>query len=507
MRLHSELSREVICLEKMADRPLGIENMSVSSDATASQHNLKDNGREENDLRGNQSNPKVDAPKKKTTFKITSVTKSSQRGGSGDLTQDNDLDSQDDLDETVDSHTEDLSSEIYDTNSKATDTDNQDPLLTPEEVIKEKPARFKVVKVETKEPFKRGRWFCYDYLDAPEKSENKQEEIHVNSGNSSAANSVHYVHGVDDPSKNPLLAGATGTMPSQPQSTAAPDGSTPTKTQGEAFQPIQPASSSQPGLTSVSQVNSSFSNHVAQSLAPLPYAALAGVPGQSMGQSVPAASSQSLRSGGSVPNLPAMPHGQTQTSQSLSGNIPYPSGQSQQLPTPQGSMIPANVHSQPASVPGSVATSQQTPSGAMQTGEYVNSAGQGHVSGGQVQQVAPPQQQPQAMYDMASQQAGYNLNTGAVSSASTMGGNIPNILPPQQNHLPVSVASQSLDGHGSDVDLQSSLSGSALNNLVPLRSERGEDTSPSLGAGLAPLEIAVGGITHPPTDDDITEEA
>ena len=143
----------------------------------------------------------------------------------------------------------------------------------------------------------------------------------------------------------------------------------------------------------------------------------------------------------------------------------------------------------------------------MQTGEYVNSAGQGHVSGGQVQQVAPPQQQPQAMYDMASQQAGYNLNTGVVSSASTMGGNIPNILPPQQNHLPVSVASQSLDGHGSDVDLQSSLSGSALNNLVPLRSERGEDTSPSLGAGLAPLEIAVGGITHPPTDDDITEEA
>lgn len=493
----------------MADRPLGIENMSVSSDPTGSQHNLKDNGRDENDPRGNQSNPKVDAPKKKTTFKITSVTKSSQRGGSGDLTQDNDLDSQDDLDETVDSHTEDLSSEIYDTNSKATDTDNQDPLLTPEEVIKEKPARFKVVKVETKEPFKRGRWVCYDYLDAPEKSENKQEEIHVNSGNSSAANSVHYVHGVDDPSKNPLFAGATGTMamPSLPQSTAAPDVSTPTKTQGEAFQPIQPAPSSQPGLTSVSQVNSSFSNHVAQSSAPVPYPVQAGVPGQSMGQSVPAASSQSLRSGGSVPNLPAMPHGQTQTSQSLSGNIPYPSGQSQQLPTPQVSMIPANVHSQPASVPGSVATSQQTPSGAMQTGEYVNSAGQAQISSGQGQPVAPPQQQQQAMYDMSSQQPGYNLSTGVGSSASTMGGNIPNILPPQPNHVPASVSSQPLDGYGSDLDVQLSLSGSTHNNLVPLRSERGEETTLSLGAGLAPLEIAVGGITHPPTADDITEEA
>lgn len=478
----------------MADRPLGIENMAVSSDSTSSQHNLKDNGRDENDLRGNQSNPKVDAPKKKTTFKITSVTKSSQRGGSGDLTQDNDLDSQDDLDETVDSHTEDLSSEIYDTNSKATDTDNQDPLLTPEEVIKEKPARFKVVKVETKEPFKRGRWVCYDYLDAPEKPESKQEEIHVNSGNSSAANSVHYVHGVDDPSKNPLLAGATGTMPSQsqPQPTAVPDGSTPIKTQGEAFQPIQPAPSSQPGLTSVSQVNSSFSNHVAQSQssAPLPYTVQAGVPGQSIGQSMPAASSLSVRSGGSVPNLPATPHGQTQTSQSLSGNIPYPSGQSNQLPTPQSSMIPANVHSQPASVPGSVAAPKQTPSGAMQTGEYVNSASQGQVSGGQVQ-TPPQQQQQQAMYDMSSQQPGY-LNTG-----------------PQQNHLPTSHSgsSQPLDGYGSDIDVQLSLSGSTLNNLAPLRLERGEETPSTLGAGLVPLEIAVGGITHPATDDDITEEA
>ncbi|KAK7091064.1 hypothetical protein V1264_010780 [Littorina saxatilis] len=475
----------------MADRPVGIENMAVSSDLSAchSQQNLKDSGKEEVEPKGGQNNPKSDAPKKKTTFKITSITKSSQRGGSGDLTQDNDLDSQDDLDETVDSHTEDLSSEIYDTNSKATDIDSQDPLLTPEEVlIKEKPARFKVVKVETKEPFKRGRWICYDYLDVPDKTEAKQDEININSGSSSAANSVHYVHGVDDPSKNPLIAGATGTIPSQPHTSNVADGSNSTNALGEVFQPIQPAPSSQYGVTPVNQTNASFSNHVAQ-----PSGAYNATPGQSGTLSLPVMpgpSNSSLKGLSSAPNLPHPQPGQAMPGQNV--GVSVAGGQGHQQPPPQGSTIPANLHSQQAA--GS-SNAQQTTSGAMQTGEYVNSSGQGQAMAGAGQQVSGGQQQ-QGMYDMSSQQPGYNLNAVAVGNVS---GN-PQV--PQQNNLPTPSSSQPPEGYSSDVEAK--LSTSTITN----HNRRDQaNITPTMGAGLAPLEIAVGGITNHPGDDDMTEEA
>ncbi|XP_046580594.1 TSC22 domain family protein 1-like isoform X1 [Haliotis rubra] len=178
-------------------------------------------------------------PKKKSTFKITSVTKPT-RGGSGELQNDadGDMDSMDDLDE---SHTEDFSSEILDS-SKATDIE-QDAVLTPEEIFKPADAqsRFRVVKIETKEPFRRGRWLCHDFLDtqpAPEKSEVKHaDEIHVHSGTNSANSSMHYVHGVDDPSRNPLAAGALGTVQHLSDARSASFSPNP----GETFKPIHPA--------------------------------------------------------------------------------------------------------------------------------------------------------------------------------------------------------------------------------------------------------------------------
>ena len=66
-----------------------------------------------------------------------------------------------------------------------------------------KESRFKVVKIESKEPFKRGRWSCHDYLDPPtvEKSDSKPPDLHetIGSGNSSNASSVHFVPGSEDP--------------------------------------------------------------------------------------------------------------------------------------------------------------------------------------------------------------------------------------------------------------------------------------------------------------------
>ncbi|KAL8623953.1 hypothetical protein ACOMHN_047173 [Nucella lapillus] len=428
-----------------------------SSDLNA-YHNNHQNEREEHDSRLMQT-PKVDVPKKKTTFKITSVTKSSRRpdrGGSGDLLSqsENDLDSMDDQDET--SHTEDLSSEIFDTSSRMTDADSQDhSLLTPEEIVKEqepkeKP-RFRVVKVETKEPFKRGRWMCCDYLDAPD---HKMDEISIKPGNhSTATSSVHYVHGADDPSKNPLLAGASGTVFSHQNPAAAQDKPSVGHTLGETFQPIQPAHSS----------HTQFSG---QSSA---YAAQPGVPKQPMGQSLP------VSNRGTVPVLPPMQQGETQTSQSLSGNIPYPTpdGQSQQLPIPQSSMFPSNGHSQ--SVPMSV-TSPHQPN--VQIQDYVNAVVQGQGTASQDQHVTTYQQQ-MLYQDISSQQSGYNL----------------------------SGAQQQFDGaYRSDVGPQL-VNGTSLSNLTSLRPGDGlQDFRPNLGAGLA--QIAVGGITTAtPSDDDVTEEA
>ena len=78
------------------------------------------------------------------------------------------------------------------------------------------PHRFKVVKVAT-EPIRKGRWTCRDYpresvkgvnQTTPEgirNQETNKETLH--SGNSSAASSVHYVHGQDNNADNPLAQG------------------------------------------------------------------------------------------------------------------------------------------------------------------------------------------------------------------------------------------------------------------------------------------------------------
>lgn len=241
----------------MADRP-SPEKMAVSSD----NQQQKDTAfREEVEQRTAVNNAKSAAdgyPKKKSTFKITNI-----------KINDLDGDSMDDLDESHTEVTEDISSEMLDL-SRSTDVDQYTPnedmnhinsivesVSTSKESeikdVKEKTgttdiqSRFRVVKIETKEPFHRGRWICQDYLDpqpsaATEKSEAKVSESKgyedANSGSSSASSSIHYVHGVDDPSKNPLLAGGTGTVsvPSQineGQSSNVHD----------SFQPINPAPS------------------------------------------------------------------------------------------------------------------------------------------------------------------------------------------------------------------------------------------------------------------------
>ena len=190
--------------------------------------------------------PSMDTnPRKKGCFVITRVI---QKSGVSDHA---DQDSVDDFDET---NTEDFSSDILDT-SKQTDIDpdqsSEDTVqsIATEDLSKETPSsapvpdqpddnirpppaqtqkpdpnleqhsfdkiynmqslsRFKVVKIESSQPFRRGRWTCQDFLSPPtsERGTDKPEKSidDIGSGNSSAASSVHYVPGVDDPAKNPL---------------------------------------------------------------------------------------------------------------------------------------------------------------------------------------------------------------------------------------------------------------------------------------------------------------
>ncbi|OWF47898.1 TSC22 domain family protein 4-like isoform X2 [Mizuhopecten yessoensis] len=358
------------------------DKMAVTVDNSSSNSSVYDtNTKEDLDHRPSMGNMKSltdGMHKKKSTFKITSVTKNIQRPPiGGDPPNDADGDSMDDLDETVESHTEDLSSEILDS-SKYTDLGDQNTPLEDftqtfgqdSEVIisntggkevttKEKSdvhssttTRFKVVKIETKEPFRRGRWLCHDLLDTPvtEKSETKvvrdsTTDDQANSGNSSASSSIHYVPGVDDPAKNPLAV--TGL---QNQGT---DGFViQSDNQSDKFQ-----SKPQPGMVptsqdgthsynqpnpNVSQIPTSLPTHPSQNYQGIVVNAGAGSPGQTR-QNIPQTGPVTGH-GGSVPPGHVQKPMQVQTPVADNAN---PSSQHSSMPVTTGtSQIPNSITGQ-----------------------------------------------------------------------------------------------------------------------------------------------------------------
>lgn len=172
---------------------------------------------------GKQDSSENNEPKAKPkTFKITSVTMHPQKGAS----QDGRL-----------SCGEDEESAVEDSLIQTDAEDSPAPLANITETIKRQerpdsaskpdptsvnPSRFRLVKLPKTEPYTKGRWRISD---TPEISDNNHKVTdatgdtvnnhhgggppvtrHSDSGNSSRASSHHYVHGVDDPSKNPLLA-------------------------------------------------------------------------------------------------------------------------------------------------------------------------------------------------------------------------------------------------------------------------------------------------------------
>lgn len=136
-----------------------------------------------------------------------------------------DVETADDLDET---NTEDVSSGILDL-SKMTDADQEPssadtlhspggeefwpspaslgkhPLSSsePKEKVVDTHSRFKIVKIESKDRAKKGRWTCMDFAD-PEHTEKTDEH---GTGSNSTSNSIYYIPGAtDDQSKSPFAA-------------------------------------------------------------------------------------------------------------------------------------------------------------------------------------------------------------------------------------------------------------------------------------------------------------
>lgn len=193
------------------------EKMAVynSVDQATEDRGKKEMTREDMELnipRGSLKLKAVDPMPKKKSFEITGVVVAKVAIDHGN----EECDSLDDVDETCETHTEDVSSDILDL-SKNTDIEPdpsstedvspnlEEPPRDPNRNISDMTSRFKVVKIETREPFKRGRWTCLDFLDPPaEKLDKGVEE--AGSGNSSAASSIHYIPGIDDPGKNPFAA-------------------------------------------------------------------------------------------------------------------------------------------------------------------------------------------------------------------------------------------------------------------------------------------------------------
>ncbi|XP_060083381.1 protein bunched, class 2/F/G isoform-like isoform X2 [Ylistrum balloti] len=364
------------------------DKMAVTVDNSSSNSSVYDtNNKDDLDhrpLMGSMKTLSDGLHKKKSTFKITSVTKNIQRPPiGGDPPNDADGDSMDDLDETVESHTEELSSEILDS-SKYTDLGDQDTPLEDftqtfgqdSEVIisntvgkevtitsKEKTdvhssttTRFKVVKIETKEPFRRGRWLCHDLLDTPvtEKSETKvvrdQTDDQANSGNSSASSSIHYVPGVDDPAKNPLSV--TGLQNQGTDGYIIQSDNQSDKFQSKQQQGMVP--SSQDGAHSynqpnpnVSQIPISLPNHPSQNYQGIVVNAGAGSPGQSR-QGLPQTGPVSGH-GGSIPQGHVQKPMQVQTPIVDNAN-----------PNSQHSAMPASVSSGTSQIPNSI-TGQMPP--------------------------------------------------------------------------------------------------------------------------------------------------
>ena len=143
------------------------------------------------------SSETIDTKPKISTFKITSVTLHPQKGSS-----------QDGRHSYGEEECEDDSIVHTDAEESPAPPNNLTDTVKRHDRNDTK-GRFKVVKIQKRDPYMIGRWRISDFESDPEVTGSKivtdvSQLKRSDSGNSSRASSTHYVHGVDDPAKNPL---------------------------------------------------------------------------------------------------------------------------------------------------------------------------------------------------------------------------------------------------------------------------------------------------------------
>ena len=180
---------------------------------------------------GKQDSSETNEPKAKPkTFKITSVTMHPHKGSSQDGRHSGGEDEESAVDDSlIQTDAEDSPAPLSNITEAIKRQDKPESTSKPDTAVN--PSRFKLVKLPKTEPYTKGRWRISD---TPEPTDNHKvtdgvgETVnnhggatsgtkHSDSGNSSRASSHHYVHGVDDPSKNPLLASIPPTVASSNQ--------------------------------------------------------------------------------------------------------------------------------------------------------------------------------------------------------------------------------------------------------------------------------------------------
>jgi len=175
------------------------------------------NGRRSSSELGRQDSGESDPKPKqnKTTFKITSVTLHTEKPSSRDECR-------------TSFGEEDDESAVEDSFVQTDVDENPVPINTLTDAIRksekvDSTSRFRVVKIQKRDPYNKGRWRIVDSMPSESEFSNTNTKGEINmvrgteSGNSSRAGSVHYVHGVDDPAKNPIN-NAQPTLPTIQQS-------------------------------------------------------------------------------------------------------------------------------------------------------------------------------------------------------------------------------------------------------------------------------------------------
>ena len=111
---------------------------------------------------------------------------------------------------------EPAASEVAESPKRTQSLDSHLPWATPPMSLNDSYSRFRIVKIESRDGWHRGRWTCHDFADPPERAKTEQA-VENDSGVSSSARhgpSIYYIPGIQDALRSPFgIVYSTGGHP------------------------------------------------------------------------------------------------------------------------------------------------------------------------------------------------------------------------------------------------------------------------------------------------------